>query len=91
MVAFLQKPSRSEEFHHIVDFLADSHIRYALIANPTIYVSLEQFWQTTTVITVNDGEQQITVTVDGHKFAATEAFVRRHLQLVDIDGLSSLP
>ncbi|GJR94247.1 hypothetical protein Tco_0266421 [Tanacetum coccineum] len=27
MVAFLQKPSRSEDFHQIVDFLAGSHIR----------------------------------------------------------------
>nr|GEW25575.1 hypothetical protein [Tanacetum cinerariifolium] len=27
MVAFLQKPTESEEFHHIVDFLAGSHIR----------------------------------------------------------------
>ncbi|GJR55889.1 hypothetical protein Tco_1406410 [Tanacetum coccineum] len=92
MVAFLQKPSGSEEFHQTVDFLAGSHIRYALTANPTIYVSLvEQFWQTATVETVNDGEQQITVTVDGHKFAITEASVRRHLQLADVDGLSSLP
>ncbi|GKC96864.1 hypothetical protein Tco_1162306, partial [Tanacetum coccineum] len=46
---------------------------------------------TATVETVNDGQQQITVIVDGHKFAVTEASVRRHLQLVDIDGLSSLP
>ncbi|GKA03400.1 hypothetical protein Tco_0676181 [Tanacetum coccineum] len=92
MVAFLQKPSGSEEFHQIVDFLAGSHIRYALTANPTIYVSLvEQFWQTATVETLNDGEQQITVTVDGHKFAITEASVRRHLQLADVDGISSLP
>ncbi|GJY25934.1 hypothetical protein Tco_0400660, partial [Tanacetum coccineum] len=69
MVAFLQKPSGSEEFHQIVDFLADSHIMFALTANHTIYVSLvEQFWQTTTVETVNDGEQQITITVDGYKF-----------------------
>ncbi|GKB82897.1 hypothetical protein Tco_0949792, partial [Tanacetum coccineum] len=80
MVAFLQKPTRSEEFHQIVDFLADSHIRYALTANPTIYVSLiEQFWQTVTVDTVNDGEQQLTVTVDGQTIAITEASVRRHL------------
>ncbi|GKD32670.1 hypothetical protein Tco_1248179 [Tanacetum coccineum] len=92
MVAFLQKPSGSEDFHQIVDFLAGSHIRYALTANPTIYVSLvEQFWQTATVETVNDGEQQINVTVDGHKFAITEASVRRHLQLADVDGISSLP
>ncbi|GJU65181.1 hypothetical protein Tco_1247016 [Tanacetum coccineum] len=47
--------------------------------------------RTATVKTVNDGEQQITVTVDGHKFAITEASVRRHLQLADVDGLSSLP
>ncbi|GJS68384.1 hypothetical protein Tco_0682949 [Tanacetum coccineum] len=77
MVAFLQKPSGSEKFHQIVDFLADSHIMYALTANPTIYVSLvEQFWQTATVKIVNDGEQQITVTIDGHKFAITEASKR---------------
>ncbi|GJS86662.1 hypothetical protein Tco_0769298 [Tanacetum coccineum] len=74
MVAFLQKPARSEEFHQIVDFHAGSHIRYALTTNPTIYVSLvEQFWHTTTVETINDGEQQITVTVDEHNFAITEA------------------
>ncbi|GJS53193.1 hypothetical protein Tco_0626555 [Tanacetum coccineum] len=92
MVAFLQKPTRSEEFHQIVDFLVDSHIRYALVTNPTIYVSLiEQFWQTATVETINDGEQQITVIVDEHNFAITEASVRRHLQLADVDGISSMP
>ncbi|GKD12435.1 hypothetical protein Tco_1196842, partial [Tanacetum coccineum] len=64
MVTFLQKLTGSEEFHQIVDFLADSHIRYALTANTNIYVSLiEQFWQTVTVNTVNDEEQQLTVTV----------------------------
>ncbi|GJU63400.1 ribonuclease H-like domain-containing protein [Tanacetum coccineum] len=36
-------------------------------------------------------EQQITVIVDGHKFAITEASVKRHLQLADPYGLSSLP
>ncbi|GJU64315.1 hypothetical protein Tco_1246150 [Tanacetum coccineum] len=52
MVSFLQKSTGSKEFHQIVDFLADSHIRYALTANPTIYASLiEQFWQTATVKT----------------------------------------
>ncbi|GJV66520.1 hypothetical protein Tco_1482029 [Tanacetum coccineum] len=92
MVAFLQKSTGSEEFHQIVDFLADSHIRYALTANPTIYASLiEQFWQTATVETVNNGEQQLSVTVDGQTIAITEASVRRHLQLADADGISSLP
>ncbi|GKC20459.1 hypothetical protein Tco_1022609 [Tanacetum coccineum] len=78
MVAFLQKSTGSEEFHQIVDFLADSHIRYALTANPTIYASLiEQFWQTATVETVNNGEQQLSVIVDGQTIAITEAYVRR--------------
>ncbi|GJY02191.1 hypothetical protein Tco_0360343, partial [Tanacetum coccineum] len=49
------------------------------------------FWQTTTVKTVNDEEQQITVTVDGQTIVITEASVRRHLQLADADGISSLP
>ncbi|GJX26417.1 hypothetical protein Tco_0232713 [Tanacetum coccineum] len=92
MVSFLQKPTGSEKFHQIVDFLTGSHIRYALTANPTIYVSLiEEFWQTVTVDTVNDKEQQLTVTVDGQTIAITEASVRRHLQLADADGINSLP
>ncbi|GKA41728.1 hypothetical protein Tco_0734388 [Tanacetum coccineum] len=61
MVAFLQKPTGSEEFHQIVDFLA-----------------------------VNDGKQQINVTVDGQTISITEASVRRHLQLANADGISSL-
>ncbi|GJX36369.1 hypothetical protein Tco_0247926 [Tanacetum coccineum] len=44
-----------------------------------------------TVETVNNGEQQLTVTVDGQIIAIAEAFVRRHLQLVDANGISSLP
>ncbi|GJV59547.1 hypothetical protein Tco_1465647 [Tanacetum coccineum] len=65
---------------------------YALTANPTIYVSLiKQFWQTATIKTVNNGEQQINVTVDGQTIAITKASVRRHLQLADADGISSLP
>ncbi|GJX15322.1 hypothetical protein Tco_0216154 [Tanacetum coccineum] len=87
MIAYLKKPSESEGFQDIVDFLNDSHMRYALTKNPTIYVSLiKKFWQTATVRTVDNGEQEITVTVDGKKFTVTEASVRRHLQLADVDG-----
>ncbi|GJT76882.1 hypothetical protein Tco_1043607 [Tanacetum coccineum] len=39
----------------------------------------QEFWQTATIETVNDGEQQITVTVDGQTIAITEATVMRHL------------
>ncbi|GJX09872.1 hypothetical protein Tco_0199731 [Tanacetum coccineum] len=86
MVAYLKKPIRSEGFQEIVYFLNGSHIRYALTKNPTIYVSLiEKFWQTATVRTVDNREQEITATVDGKEFTITEASVRRHLQLSDVD------
>ncbi|GJW19170.1 hypothetical protein Tco_0026606 [Tanacetum coccineum] len=73
MVAYLKKPTGSEGFQEIVDFLNDSYIRYALTKNSTIYVSLiEKFWQTATVRTVDNGEQEITATVDGKEFTITE-------------------
>ncbi|GJR17913.1 hypothetical protein Tco_0966440 [Tanacetum coccineum] len=87
MVAYLKKPTGSEGFQEIVDFLNGSHIRFALTKNPTIYVSLiEKFWQTTTVRRVNNGEQEITAIVNGKEFTITEASVRRHLQLADVEG-----
>ncbi|GJZ78219.1 hypothetical protein Tco_0642891 [Tanacetum coccineum] len=92
MVAYLKKPEGSEEFHQIVDFLNASHIRYALTKNPTIYVSLiKQFWETATARTLDNGEIELTATIDGKVKIVTEASVRRHLQLADSDGISSLP
>ncbi|GJR18888.1 hypothetical protein Tco_0967415 [Tanacetum coccineum] len=86
MVAYLKKPIGSKGFQEIVDFLNGSHIRYALTKNPTIYVSLiKKFWQTATVRTVDNGEQEITAIVDGKEFTLTEASVMRHLQLADAD------
>ncbi|GJX64210.1 putative ribonuclease H-like domain-containing protein [Tanacetum coccineum] len=65
---------------------------FALTKNPTIYVSLiEKFWHTAIVRIVDNGEQEITATVDGNEFTITEASVRRHLQLADVDGISALP
>nr|GEW43266.1 hypothetical protein [Tanacetum cinerariifolium] len=88
MVAYLKKPTGSEGFQEIVDFLNGSHIRYALTKNLTIYVSLiEKFWQTATVSTIDNGEQEITATVDDKEFTVTEASVRSHLQLADADGI----
>ncbi|GJU24775.1 hypothetical protein Tco_1163396 [Tanacetum coccineum] len=92
MVAYLKKPTGSEGFQEIVDFLNGSHIRYVLTTNPTNYVSLiKKFWQTATVRIVDNGEQEITATVDGKELTVTEASVRRHLQLADADGISALP
>ncbi|GJY74110.1 hypothetical protein Tco_0478541 [Tanacetum coccineum] len=88
MVAYLNKSEGSEGFHQIVDFLNHSYIRYALIENPTIYVSLiQQFWQTATASTLDSGEIQITATIDGKVKIITEASIRRHLKLEDSDAI----
>ncbi|GJV28593.1 putative ribonuclease H-like domain-containing protein [Tanacetum coccineum] len=51
------KSEGSEGFHQIIDFLNASHIQYALIENPTIYVSfIKQFWRTATARTSATGE-----------------------------------
>ncbi|GJT11548.1 hypothetical protein Tco_0858590 [Tanacetum coccineum] len=74
MVAYLKKPEGSEGFHQIVDFLNASHIRYALTENPTIYVSLiKQFWETATARTLNNGEIELTTTIDGKVKIVTQA------------------
>ncbi|GJT34193.1 hypothetical protein Tco_0924612 [Tanacetum coccineum] len=92
MVAYLKKLEGSEEFHQIVDFLNASHIRYALTENPTIYVSLiKQFWKTATAKTLDTGEVELTATIDGKVKIVIEASVKKHLQLADFDGISSLP
>ncbi|GKD00010.1 hypothetical protein Tco_1170284 [Tanacetum coccineum] len=71
MVAYLQKSEGSEEFYQIVDFLTASHIRYALTESPTIHVSLiEQFWQTATASTLENGDIEITATIDGKVVAS---------------------
>ncbi|GKC35441.1 hypothetical protein Tco_1047825 [Tanacetum coccineum] len=92
MVAYLKKIDGSKGFHQIVDFLNVSHIRYALTKNPTIYVSLlNQFWQTATTRTLDNGEIEIIATIDGKGKIVTEASIRRHLKLEDSDGINSLP
>ncbi|GJZ99655.1 hypothetical protein Tco_0672206 [Tanacetum coccineum] len=59
LVAFLSKPTESDGFEQIVDFLNAHPIRYALTVNPTIYIScIEQFWSTAKVKTIN-GEAQL--------------------------------
>ncbi|GJW47958.1 hypothetical protein Tco_0079604 [Tanacetum coccineum] len=92
MVAYLLKPERSKDFQQIVDFLNTSQIKFALTENPTIYTSLiHQFWQTASTSTLEDGEVEITTTIDGQLKTITEASLRRHLKLGDVDGMSLLP
>ncbi|GKB23805.1 hypothetical protein Tco_0863206 [Tanacetum coccineum] len=87
MVAFLSKPTESDGFEQIVDFLNAHSIRHALTINPTIYIScIEQFWSTVKVKTIN-GEAQLHALVDGKKIIITESSVRRDLKLEDEEGM----
>nr|GFA09084.1 hypothetical protein [Tanacetum cinerariifolium] len=55
MVVFLSKSNVSVGFDQIVDFLNAQVIQYALMVNPTIYVScIKQFWATASIKRVND-------------------------------------
>ncbi|GJZ14652.1 hypothetical protein Tco_0550329 [Tanacetum coccineum] len=91
MATFLSKPTESDGFEQIVDFLNAHPIKYALTVNPTIYTScIEQFWSTVKVKTIN-GESQLHALVDGKKIIITESSVRRDLQLADENGIDCLP
>ncbi|GJX13748.1 putative ribonuclease H-like domain-containing protein [Tanacetum coccineum] len=93
MVAYLEKSEGSEGFHQIIDFLTASHIKNALTECPTLYASpIEQFWQTATLSTNEDGVRGITATIDRKvKVFVSEASIRRHLKLEDSEGLKTLP
>ncbi|GJS61659.1 hypothetical protein Tco_0656443 [Tanacetum coccineum] len=92
MVAYLEKPEESAEFHQIIDFLTNSHIHYALTENPTIYASfIKQFWTTATASTNVHGEVKLTASIDRQAKTITEASLRRHLKLEDDGGIISLP
>nr|GEV61229.1 hypothetical protein [Tanacetum cinerariifolium] len=55
MIAFSSKSDESDGFDQIVDFLNAEAIHYALVVNPTIYVSyIKQFWATALIKKVND-------------------------------------
>ncbi|GJW54428.1 hypothetical protein Tco_0098513 [Tanacetum coccineum] len=51
----------------------------------------ELFWGTATARTTDDGEVEITASIDGQVKTITEASLRRHLKLEDSDGITSLP
>ncbi|GKB92258.1 hypothetical protein Tco_0964530 [Tanacetum coccineum] len=64
LVVFLEKPTESEGFEEIVDFMNANPIQYALTVNPTIYCScVKQFYDTVKAKMVN-GEAQLQALVD---------------------------
>ncbi|GKA38382.1 hypothetical protein Tco_0730933 [Tanacetum coccineum] len=77
LVTFLEKPTESDGFEQIVDFLNAHTIQYALTVNSTIYIScIKQFWTTAKVKTVN-GEVQLQALVDGKKIIITESTTKK--------------
>ncbi|GJY89336.1 putative ribonuclease H-like domain-containing protein [Tanacetum coccineum] len=48
--------------------------------------SEEQFWQTATASTLENGDMEITATIDGKVKVVFEASIRRHLKLEDFDA-----
>ncbi|GKB43558.1 hypothetical protein Tco_0888500, partial [Tanacetum coccineum] len=92
MVAFLEKSTGSEGFHQVIDFLSRSHICYALIRKPEVYISfIKQFWRTSEATTADDGVVTITARIDRQSKTITEASLRRHLKLEDHDGVETIP
>ncbi|GKD65863.1 hypothetical protein Tco_1307971 [Tanacetum coccineum] len=91
MVAFLEKPTESDGFHEIIDFLNANQIYYALTINHTIYTScIEQFWATAKAKTVN-GKRQLQALVDKKKVIITETSIRSDLHLENAGGVDCLP
>nr|GEU64837.1 hypothetical protein [Tanacetum cinerariifolium] len=91
LVGFLSKPTESEEFEQIVDFLNANPIQYALTVNLSIYTScIEQFWATHKAKNVTK-EVQLQALVDRKKVIITESTLKRDLQLEDAEGVDFLP
>ncbi|GJS97281.1 hypothetical protein Tco_0804249 [Tanacetum coccineum] len=91
MVAFLEKPAKSDGFHEIIDFLNANQIRYALTSNPIIYTScIQQFWATEKANIVN-GKRQLQALIDKKKVIITESSIRSDLHLEDAGGTDCLP
>nr|GEY66255.1 putative reverse transcriptase, RNA-dependent DNA polymerase [Tanacetum cinerariifolium] len=86
LVAFLSKPTESEGFKQIIDFLNANRIIYALTMNPFIYTScIEQLWVTAKAKNIN-GKAQIHAKVDGKKVIIYETIIRRDLKFENKGG-----
>ncbi|GJV44124.1 putative ribonuclease H-like domain-containing protein [Tanacetum coccineum] len=101
-VSLDRKSTTAEYAQMMLETVADDAIQvstvgptyywYALTENPTIYVLfIQQFWNTATARTLDNGEMEITATIDGKVKIVSEASIRRHLKLEDSDRISNLP
>nr|GEZ95953.1 hypothetical protein [Tanacetum cinerariifolium] len=89
MIAFLTKLNASKGFDQIVDFLNAQVIQYALMVNPTIYVScIKKFWSFIPIKRSND-DVRLQALIDRKKVIITEDSIRQALRLDDDDGMSA--
>nr|GFC80137.1 hypothetical protein [Tanacetum cinerariifolium] len=90
MIAFLTKSDASEGFEQIIDFLNAHVIQYALMVNPTIYVSyVKHFW--TSVSIKANNVVRLQALTDRKKVIITEETIRKALRLDDADSVNCLP
>nr|GEW72090.1 hypothetical protein [Tanacetum cinerariifolium] len=91
MIAHPTKSDASEGFEQILDFLNASVINYALIVNPTIYVScIKQFWSSVSIKKVND-VIRLQALIDRKKVIIIKDTVREALNLDDAESIDCLP
>ncbi|GKA81829.1 hypothetical protein Tco_0788521 [Tanacetum coccineum] len=87
-IGFLEKSKGSTDYDQVIDFLLDSHIRYAIVSDPLIYDSLiKQFWSTASLLTSESGPPAIVAKIDGTPYTITESLVRSSLLLNDEGGI----
>nr|GFB55146.1 hypothetical protein [Tanacetum cinerariifolium] len=74
-----------------MDFLNAHAIKYALVVNPTIYVScIKKIWAMATIKKLND-VVQLQALIDGKKVIVSEDIIRRDLHFDDADGVECFP
>nr|GEU81991.1 hypothetical protein [Tanacetum cinerariifolium] len=84
------KPTESEGFEQIIDFLNGSSVRYTLTTSPTIRTScIKQFWSTAKIKTVND-KVRVQALINAKRVNIKESSSCRTLKLDDEEGTSCL-
>nr|GEY81494.1 hypothetical protein [Tanacetum cinerariifolium] len=90
LITYIEKPTKSEGFIQIIDFLNGSSVKYALTVSPTIHTScIKQLWTSTKVKKVND-EVRIQALVNGKRVNIKESLIRHILRLDDAEDTSCL-
>nr|GEZ70983.1 hypothetical protein [Tanacetum cinerariifolium] len=91
MITFLTNSDASEGFEQIINFLNAHVIKYALMVNPTIYVScIKHFWTSVSIKKSND-VVRLQALIDRKTVIITEDSIRQALQLDDADSVDFLP